>query len=83
MSKDNQGGPAFPQGGAADDGGRFYDSSDCGGRGITARDYFAAKALQGFCANHAHSILDGPDCFDDAAKEAYQIADAMLRARTA
>ena len=42
------------------------------------RDYFAAMAMQGRLAN--------PDwlCSDDrTAKEAYQIADAMLRAREA
>ncbi|WP_072778311.1 hypothetical protein [Escherichia coli] len=44
--------------------------------GMTLRDYFAAKAMQGRLAN--------PDwlCSDDrTATEAYQIADAMLRAR--
>ncbi|HCT2132421.1 hypothetical protein [Enterobacter hormaechei] len=46
--------------------------------GMTLRDYFAAKAMQGRLAN--------PDwlCSDDrTATEAYQIADAMLRAREA
>ena len=45
---------------------------------MTIRDYFAAKAMQGRLAN--------PDwlCSDDrTATEAYQIADAMLRAREA
>lgn len=44
--------------------------------GMNLRDYFAAKAMQGRLAN--------PDwlCSDDrTATEAYQIADAMLRAR--
>ena len=47
-------------------------------QGMTLRDYFAAKAMQGRLAN--------PDwlCSDDrTATEAYQIADAMLRAREA
>ncbi|MCE1957022.1 hypothetical protein LWT02_09255 [Enterobacter bugandensis] len=46
--------------------------------GMTMRDYFAAKAMQGRLAN--------PDwlCSDDrTATEAYQIADAMIRAREA
>lgn len=46
--------------------------------GMTLRDYFAAKAMQGRLAN--------PDwlCSDDrTATEAYQLADAMLRAREA
>lgn len=54
-----------------------YDSK-YSGPGMTLRDYFAAKAMQGRLAN--------PDwlCSDDrTATEAYQIADAMLRARKA
>ena len=54
-----------------------YDSK-YSGPGMTLRDYFAAKAMQGRLAN--------PDwlCSDDrTATEAYQIADAMLRAREA
>ncbi len=46
--------------------------------GMTSRDYFAAKAMQGRLSN--------PDwlCSDDrTATEAYQMADAMLRAREA
>ncbi|EMR8084379.1 hypothetical protein OUHCRE2_42030 [Enterobacter asburiae] len=46
--------------------------------GMTLRDYFAAKAMQGRLSN--------PDwlCSDDrTATEAYQMADAMLRAREA
>ena len=45
--------------------------------GMSMRDYFAAKAMQAFCG---HS----PDEFDDAddmAVNAYEVADAMLRAR--
>jgi hypothetical protein len=46
-------------------------------RGMTLRDYFAAKAMQGFCASPtgmewANSRL---------AAEAYDLADAMLKAR--
>jgi hypothetical protein len=63
MSKD--GGPAFP---VPDiDGGKVCE-------GMTLRDYFAAKALQG--------ILNDADVFwDKAAPLAYQYADAMLKAR--
>jgi hypothetical protein len=53
------------------------------GKGMTLRDYFAAKALQGFLAD--------PSPFEDCgeglpmayAQEAYVYADAMLRAREA
>jgi len=46
--------------------------------GMTLRDYFAAKAMQGKLAN--------PDWLaseERTATEAYEIADAMLRAREA
>jgi hypothetical protein len=43
--------------------------------GMTLRDYFAAKAMQGFCTNRS-SIL-----YVDASEEAYRMADAMLKAR--
>lgn len=45
------------------------------------RDYFAAKAMQGFCSNSAHSVLDGEHEFEAAAKEAYFMADVMLKVR--
>ena len=54
------GGPAFPTGTAF--------------QGMTLRDYFAAKAMQGLIANGAVSPVD-------AAKAAYIVADAMLKAR--
>ena len=42
-------------------------------RGISVRDYFAAKAMQNYI---------GDDCTPDAiAKAAYEMADAMLKAR--
>jgi hypothetical protein len=42
--------------------------------GMTLRDYFAAKALQGICAR-VHWSYSG------AAIDAYEYADAMLKAR--
>ena len=49
-------------------------------QGMTLRDYFAAKAVQG--------LLSDPDWrqdmdFDDTALAAYKQADAMLKAREA
>ena len=46
--------------------------------GMTLRDYFAAKAMQGFMANKANPMHFQPE--NDAAW-AYTIADAMLKAR--
>ena len=57
----NDGGPAFPS------------ETEWG---MTLRDYFAAKALQG---NIAHPEVTGNR--DDIARDAYKYADAMLKAR--
>lgn len=46
-------------------------------RGMTLRDYFAAKALCGYWANPELSFRT----FDEAAEQMYVVADAMLRAR--
>ncbi|MFN9903408.1 MAG: hypothetical protein ACK55Z_32470 [bacterium] len=44
--------------------------------GMTLRDYFAAKAMQGLVSKSSYD-------FTDIAKCAYLIADAMLKAREA
>lgn len=46
--------------------------------GMTLRDYFAAKALQGLCANPEYG---GNNEF--RANAAYSMADAMMKAREA
>jgi len=46
--------------------------------GLTVRDYMAAKAMQGMCAN-GDAIHRGDEVI---AKDAYAIADAMIRARS-
>ncbi len=69
MSADtNTGGPAFP---VAYGGGRI--------EGMTLRDYFAAKAMQGICASGPTSDWSNTRI----AVEAYEMADAMLKARQA
>jgi len=60
------GGPAFP---CEWD---YISSSREMANGMTMRDYFAAKALAAFVHNRIPV---------DAAKEAYEYADAMLKAR--
>lgn len=52
---------------------KFYPTHE----GMTLRDYFAAKAMQGMCA---HPDTWGLDRVGIAAKS-YQIADEMLAAR--
>lgn len=44
-------------------------------QGMTLRDYFAAKAMQGI------TIDPSLVTYENLANEAYKIADAMLRAR--
>ncbi len=61
MSKDT-GGPAFPSE-------RFKEE------GMTLRDYFAAKAMQGLLA------CDWVDENTDIAQAAYEVADAMIKER--
>jgi|8_EtaG_2_1085327.scaffolds.fasta_scaffold222806_2 hypothetical protein len=64
------GGPAFPQG-------KQVGQCSVSEGGMTLRDYFAAKAMQGICAHPDNWGLLG----DRLAKEAYRVADAMLIAR--
>jgi hypothetical protein len=65
----NTGGPAFPAWEQDEYGSKFFNE------GITLRDYFAAKALQGLLANQNLNAY----CEDaKIAKSAYIIADAML-----
>ena len=68
---DKHGGPAFPQVSTNPDGDLYQP-------GMTLRDYFAAKAMQG--------LLSDPDWrqdmnFDNTALAAYKMADAMIKAR--
>ncbi|HAT3917709.1 TPA: hypothetical protein I9Y23_001323 [Kluyvera ascorbata] len=44
--------------------------------GMTLRDYFAVKAMQGIISSECNY-----GAFSDLASDAYSIADAMLRAR--
>ena len=72
MNIQNDGGPAFPTPAG-------IQHND----GMTLRDYFAAAALQGNLASQSIDVgyYDGKDSWNKAAKEAYQAADAMLKAR--
>jgi hypothetical protein len=68
MSAD-KGGPAFPSHGSM---------GEVAHEGMTLRDYFAAKAMQGLLAS-----LPGDTTLYDSnvAKWSYEMADAMLKAR--
>jgi hypothetical protein len=69
MSDKNTGGPAFPT--------PRYERGDMYSLGMTLRDYFAAKAMQGLLAGTTTS--NG----SMIVKDAYAIADGMLKAREA
>lgn len=68
MSKIKTGGPAFPV-------------PDLHNNGMTLRDYFAAKAMQGLLAQSQGAALGST--VETAAEYAYAMADAMLKAREA
>ncbi len=70
MSNTNTGGPAFA----------VAELANIKWEGMTLRDYFAAKAMQGFVSD--------PDwrsdmMLNETARAAYAQADAMLKAREA
>jgi len=70
MEKINDGGPAFPiKGGLSD---YSFD-------GISIRDYFAAKAMQGLIAQAGGVALESS--LRIGAEYAYAMADEMLKAR--
>ena len=73
MSNKDTGGPAFPvHPDMAGQLGCVPSSSDAG---MSLRDYFAAKAMQGMMVD-----VEQPRC-DYIAGAAYKMADAMLKAR--
>jgi hypothetical protein len=75
MNNTNTGGPAFPF--------LSYNTGDNlwhQQEGMTLRDYFAAKALQGFISDPDWRVDMMPE---ETARAAYYQADAMLKAREA
>jgi hypothetical protein len=72
MNNTNTGGPAFPA--------QWFDKQTddiAFAQGMTLRDYFAAKAMQGMLACPVQP-QSGADMY---ARDAYFVADAMLKAR--
>ena len=67
----NTGGPAFPL--------HNHGVQTLGMHisGMTLRDYFAAKAMQGFIGTTYEEEME----FDEVALAAYKYSDAMLKAR--
>lgn len=80
----NDGGPAFPvpmairkADGQPMTAAEFFE----GGNGMTLRDYFAAKAIQGICANPAFDPTNQWH-FENAAEDAFRMARAMIEERS-
>lgn len=78
MSKET-GGQAFPRQDSRYDGQGLVMWQD---KGMTLRDYFAAKAMEGILSNRGMIDNVTPDSAKWVAREAYQVADAMLAARS-
>ncbi len=72
---DNNNEPAFP----------FVETHEILGTrvscGMTLRDYFAAKAMAGFCADPSVEWKHGREIETTLAKLAYDVADAMIQVR--
>ncbi len=68
MSK-NDGGPAFPT--------PRYERGDMYSLGMSLRDFFAAKAMQGFAADPSMGHVEA----EEVARLSYAWADAMLAQR--
>ena len=69
---------AFP---SENDEGKYYNWIE---QGMTLRDYFAAKAMQGMMSDRDHQLGAWDNYVDwhkNLTSQAYQIADAMMKAR--
>ena len=75
MSKDGKAPQAFPYSGVGDE--LNYS------KGMTLRDYFAGQVAIGAMSQYWNGDRFNDPTSEDIAQEAYQIADAMLKARKA
>lgn len=55
----------------------FAYPNNMGDNGMTLRDYFAAKAMQGIMSNSSRRIQE----IDAIVSDSYDVADAMLKRR--
>jgi hypothetical protein len=88
MSNTNTCGPAFPTARVNINGVDEQDGIQAFGAGMTLRDYFAAKAMQAFISAYPCQAIDRgdggiPADHESIAEDAYDMADAMLKAREA
>lgn len=76
MSDTNTGGQAFPS--------TFHNGWGEPEKGMTLRDYFAAKAMQEILGSDRYMGIIGVNRYEQrTAEDAYKVADAMLKAREA
>jgi hypothetical protein len=73
MNKINTGGPAFPVQSV------YIEDQETNSHGMSLRDYFAAKAMQGLLT----AEIVGEYSNEHVAEIAFMLADAMLKAREA
>ncbi|MBI0276882.1 hypothetical protein I6H07_13955 [Hafnia alvei] len=75
--KGDNGGPAFPR--------EDYQCNGADGslgqEGMSMRDYFAGKAMQGAIANNSFADTGSDHEIEWVVKLSYKYADAMLKAR--
>ena len=76
MTTTNTGGPAFPRPAVFT---QTHGLASPEQDGMTLRDYFASKAMQGLLAAGGGVVTPA----DQRAAQAYKMADAMLKARNA
>ena len=64
----------------------YIEDQETNSRGMTLRDYFAAKAMQGLISSHwceEARVLSPKLGAEELATDAYIMANAMLKARQA
>lgn len=60
---------------------RAFPSASYGCSGMSLKDYFAAKAMQGICAGRDEAGELYQHGYEWIASESYKIAEAMIKAR--
>jgi len=62
----------------------YIEDQDTNSRGMTLRDYFAAKAMQSILSSDKYVGLIGVNRYEQrTAEDAYKMADAIMKAREA
>jgi hypothetical protein len=83
MDNKNNGGSAFPIQSLKQSGEQTVDNdfnyTEVGQKGMSLRDYFAAKAMQGLLSSPLLANIQATS--EDLARVAYDHSDAMLKAR--